>query len=529
MHGGFGGGGGGFGHSGGGGGGFGHSGHGHSSGHMSGGHDHVMGHDSNHAAHAAHHSHHAGGHDDNKGHKAVHAPNQGGHGQAQAHHSSGHAQGQGQSFLGHATGLVQNGHGFLGHLAAALSGHGAATGHGASVGHSMHMANYLNPLQAEKKDSSDQVGRPGALSHPDNMALNGMRSRRLHNEPRIILAAVFAGLLIWMLVVQVFSGGAPGRHKNVAATRPSIDQEMAQNPSVAPLLSILNMAEPHGRTLGIQQALSDDPNSDPNEATQTDKDIRDDDKDRAELSDEENAQKDSENSAQIATAMQIFQPQAMATAPEAAALPTSQPTMLPQAGRGGMSMRAVSRGGLAGGGGSARMTARQLGSQRTISNAAQPQAAARPSTQSNLLQAETLQKSAQETFAAGTFGGPRALASDEPIQVGAAPKVPGASSVLRVQQPGTQAAIADKPQPELIASSVPSNPSPAAFANLFAPGNVHAGDTQPTARRRWRSTPATAQHTVSTARNSTIADASIYTNSPVDELGRSRKRVLTDR
>jgi len=57
---------------------------------------------------------------------------------------------------------------------------------------------------------------------------------------------------------------------------------------------------------------------------------------------------------------------------------------------------------------------------------------------SNLLQAETLQMSAQQTFAAGTFGGPRALSSDEPILVATQPKVPRASSVLQVQKPGSQ-------------------------------------------------------------------------------------------
>jgi hypothetical protein len=543
MHGGFGGGGGGgggYGHSGGGGGyghsggghsGGGHSGHsGHSGGHSGGGHAQPMAHDGGHPMHAAHH--HAGGSKDDKGSSA---------------------KGQGQSFLSHATSLVQNGHGILGAIAQALSGH-TTTGHGAGTGQSMHLDQYLSPLQAEKKDSSDQVGNPGALSHPDNLVQNGMVSRRTHNEPRIVLAAIFGGLLIWMLVVQVFSGGAPV-HKRMAYNslqqRSLAAQDMGQNSSVAPLLSILSMAESHspssgisGGISGIGQALRDDSNSDPNEATQTDssaaserndaRESSDNDsryeKEQADLRNESSAdsEKNSDSSGQLAAAMQIFQPRATANAGTA-----TQSAMVAPASPNPVSMRSISQGAPV----SARLTARPMGNPHPVQMASRVPVAA----PSNLLQAETLQKSAQETFAAGTFGGPRALSSEEPILIGTQPTAPGASSVLRVQKPGSPDApvsASQPPQPLLSAANTQTNPDPTSFASLFIPaGNggpvplatPFKNDSASNTRRRWRTSQAATHRTINSARNSTIADASIYTNSPVDELGHSRKRVLTDR
>jgi hypothetical protein len=521
MHGGFGGGGGGgggYGHSGGGGG-YGHSGgghshsggggSGHSGGHAGGGQQHPMAHDGGHPMHADHH-HHAGGNTDNKG---------------------ANVKGQGQSLLSHATSLVQNGHGVLGAIAQALTGHSGTTGHGA--GQSMHMSQYLSPLQAEKKDSSDQVGNPGALSHPDNLVQTGMVSRRTHNEPRIVLAAIFAGLLIWMLVVQVFSGGPPVRHKRLAYSplqqNALPQQEAVADPSVAKLLSVLSMAESHGPSSGIGQALRDDPNSDPNEATQTDsspaleRDARESsdndsryEKEQADLRNDSSSdsrsespsepsadsEKNSDSSAQLAAAMQIFQPRA-----NAGAGVSTEAAMLAPASSQGAPV-------------SARLTARPMGNPHPV------QAAARaPSpvpVASNLLQAETLQKSAQETFAAGTFGGPRALSSDEPIMIGATATGSPVSS--------------GQPQPLVSAAETQASSDPTSFASLFVP--VSNGRTAPniapvspvSSRRRWRATSqATAHHAINSASNSTIADASIYTNSPVDELGHTRKRVVTDR
>jgi hypothetical protein len=406
----------------------------------------------------------------------------------------------------------------------------------------MHLDQYLSPLQAEKKDSSDQIGNPGALSHPDNLVQNGMVSRRTHNEPRIVLAAIFGGLLIWMLVVQIFSGGAPV-HKRVAFNplqqRSLAGQDMGQVSSVAPLLSILSMAESHSPSSGIGQALREEPNSDPNESTQTDSSQapeRDDaressdndscyEKEQAELRNESptnspaDSEKNSDSSAQLAAAMQIFQPRA--TAGEGTA---SQSTMVARASPNPLSMRTISQGAPV----RARLTTRQMGN-------AQPAAMTAPvPAASNLLQAETLQMSAQQTFAAGTFGGPRALSSDEPILVATQPKVPRASSVLQVQKPGS-AVSPSQPQPLLSAATSQTNSAPASFASLFGPADHSPASAfkndaaSNTARRRWRASQATAHHTISSACNSTIADASIYTNSPVDELGHSRKRVITDR
>ena len=568
MHGGFGGGGGGggFGHSGGGGGGFSHGGGGHSgvSGHMASGHEHNMAHNGGHAAHAEHHHHHGGG---NKDDKKAHAAKGG---QAQSHgQNQGHGQSQGQSTLSHLTSLVQNGHGVLGHIAAALTGHNATSGHNAGAGQSMHLNSYLSPLQAEKKDSSDQVGNSGALSHPDNLVQEGMVSRRTHSEPRILLAAIFAGLLIWMLVVQVFSGGPPVKHKRVTAVTPKgrpltteeiasgadPEREMAQSSSVAPILSLLSMAESHKGPSGIGQVLRDDPNSDPNEATQTDDaQVRNDrerqekeelaERERRSAQDQgdvqgensESASNSTDNSAQIAAAMQLFQRR-----PENGPSPVTQSAMVaptptvsaPQMAMNARSpLRAVSSGGHV----SARMTARPMGNPRTVTTDG-PAPVARPVT-SNLLQAETLQKGAQATFAAGTFGGPRALSPDEAILIGAQPKVPGASSILRVQKPGSQ--IVQTPAPQLISSAntganTGAHEESASFANLFVPSSANVVKPAPqvaaaaATRRRWKSSQAPVGRSISSARNSTIADASIYTNSPVDESGHSRKRVLTDR
>jgi hypothetical protein len=412
----------------------------------------------------------------------------------------------------------------------------------------MHLDQYLSPLQAEKKDSSDQVGNPGALSHPDNLVLNGMVSKRTHNEPRIVLAAIFAGLMIWMLVVQLFNGGGPGRPKKIA-TNPLLqqslsDQDIAAGSSVAPILSLLSMAESHGHSSGIAQSLMDDPNSDPNEATQSDspspssssssspaddnaRESTDNDREnfreQADLRNESPAdsEKNSDSSAQLAAAMQIFQPRATASAGAGTATTSA---MVAPASQNSVSMRAISQGAPV----SARMTA------RTTSNLQPTRATASSSGASNLLQAETLQKSAQETFAAGSFGGPRALSSDEPILIGTAPKVPGAASVLRVQKPGSQISPS-LPQPLLSAADTQTNSDPASFASLFVPAEnnatsafKHAPDTSNT-RRRWRATPVGSHHSLNSARSSTIADAAIYTNSPVDDLGHSRKRVVTDR